>query len=673
MGIKWKLLLMVGLPVSAMIIIFAVGLSSFYIIESTMDEVNMLHMDRATMIDADRDAYQAQMSAIDSLKARSKDALNKAKESSDENLQQTWDRIVGPSKNFTPEMNQIFASFKDSFSQWKIKNNDVIDLSFQTLEANLQRDDAEKAALSSFESMREVINNLGEMIEKELQNPDLDMTTRLKLEAALSSVLNADRDAYQAYVAQLLITRLTSIESVNKAAESFEENVGQTRERVLKGVDLVGGRAMELKRGFEPLFDSWVTQSEKVVKITRADIDKNLAKVASLAEGEKSFAAMRDSINNLGELETTQVEFYIQGLSDTVNRTIMIYMAVTILFLVAAIAITLLVSSRISDAMKKTARIAESLSEGDFSVHLDVDRSDEIGQLAMAMTRMIDKLRGIVVEVQSAAGNVSTGSAQLASSSQSLSQGATEQASAVEEVSSAMEEMSSSISQNSSSSGKTEALARRTAEEGRQGGEAVKHTVAAMKQIAEKISIIEEIARQTNLLALNAAIEAARAGEQGKGFAVVAAEVRKLAERSGTAAAEIGELSASSVEVATKAGQMLDSIVPNIEQTAELVQEITAASTEQNTGANEINSALQQLDKVIQSNAGSSEEIASTAEELSSQASQLESLMAFFQLGQASEKRDRQAMARKAPLKLEQSPSKGLELEMDDDSSFERF
>jgi len=215
-----------------------------------------------------------------------------------------------------------------------------------------------------------------------------------------------------------------------------------------------------------------------------------------------------------------------------------------------------------------------------------------------------------------------------------------------------MEEMSSNIKQNADNAHQTEKIALKAAEDAREGGKSVTETVAAMKEIATKISIVEEIARQTNLLALNAAIEAARAGEHGKGFAVVASEVRKLAERSQTAAAEIRELSASSVEVAEKAGEMLTRIVPDIQKTAELVQEINAASNEQNTGTEQINKAIQQLDQVIQQNASSTEEIASTAEELSSQAEQLHDSIGFFNTGEAHG--GKAPTARKHPLHKEQ-------------------
>lgn len=276
--------------------------------------------------------------------------------------------------------------------------------------------------------------------------------------------------------------------------------------------------------------------------------------------------------------------------------------------------------------------VANRLAEGDLTVEIAVAGKDETALLLAAMRHMVARLQSVVADVKVAADNVAAGSQELSSSSEEMSQGAAEQAAAAEEASSSMEQVSTAIRQNADNAGQTERIAVQSADDARQGGKAVGETVAAMKEIAGKISIIEEIARQTNLLALNAAIEAARAGEHGKGFAVVAAEVRKLAERSQYAAAEIGELSTSSVGVAEKAGEMLARMVPDIQRTAELVQEITAACKEQDTGAGQINHAIRQLDLVIQQNASASEEMASTSEELAGQAEQLQSAIAFFRV-----------------------------------------
>ena len=282
------------------------------------------------------------------------------------------------------------------------------------------------------------------------------------------------------------------------------------------------------------------------------------------------------------------------------------------------------------EGMNQVSQIAREIAEGNLNVKVQ-ERSEE-DQLMIPLKEMLINLRQIVTEVKSATNNVAKGSQEMSASSEQISQGANEQAASAEEASSSMEEMASNIRQNAENSEQTERIALKAAEDAKEGGKAVVETVQAMKEISGKISIIEEIARQTNMLALNAAIEAARAGEHGKGFAVVAAEVRKLAERSQTAAREITQLAGTSVEVAEKAGDLLEQMLPAIQKTAELVQEISAASNEQNTGAEQINKAIQELDKVIQQNAGASEEMASTAEELSSQAEQLQGTIDFFKL-----------------------------------------
>ncbi len=286
------------------------------------------------------------------------------------------------------------------------------------------------------------------------------------------------------------------------------------------------------------------------------------------------------------------------------------------------------------------AGIAERISAGDLTMELKSGRDTETGIFA-SMKKMVSQLREIVEDVTFASSNVASGSREMSQNIQQLSQGASEQAGSVEEVSSSMEQMVSNISQNANNAMQTEKIAFKSAADALESTEAVTDTVMAMKQISEKISIIEEIARQTNLLALNAAIEAARAGEQGKGFAVVAAEVRKLAERSQTAAVEISKLSESSMDVGERACDMLIKLAPGIQKTAELVQEINGASAEQSSGAGQINKAIHQLDQVVQQNAGAAEEMSATAEELSAQAEHLQNAIAFFRVPEGMSGKDR--------------------------------
>jgi methyl-accepting chemotaxis protein len=282
------------------------------------------------------------------------------------------------------------------------------------------------------------------------------------------------------------------------------------------------------------------------------------------------------------------------------------------------------------EAMERITRLAQSIAGGNLQVEVH-ERSDQ-DELMKALAVMVRKLIDVVGDVKAAADAVASGAHQVSSSSEALSQGGSEQAASIEEVSASMEEMGANIKQNADNATQTEKIALKAATDAREGGQAVAKTVDAMKSIASKISIIEEIARQTNLLALNAAIEAARAGEHGKGFAVVASEVRKLAERSQKAASEITELSKTSVSVAEQAGGLLAKILPDVQKTASLVQEITGASREQDAGSNQITQALQQLDSVIQQNAASAEELAGTAQALTEQAESLQGSIAFFSM-----------------------------------------
>ena len=299
-------------------------------------------------------------------------------------------------------------------------------------------------------------------------------------------------------------------------------------------------------------------------------------------------------------------------------------------------ALIMMVGNAIIGAVRKAGEVVETVAKGDLTADVGAIREanvkDEIGRLLNHISDMVKRWKGVVEEVKLAADNVASGSQQVSEGATVMSQGATEQASSAEQASASIEEMNATIKQNASNALQTEKNALKSANDARDSGAAVYEAVTAMRQIAEKIGIVEEIARQTNLLALNAAIEAARAGEHGKGFAVVAAEVRKLAERSQTAAAEIGELSGTSVEVAERAGSMLTKLVPDIQKTSELVQEISVSSREQASGTDQINGAIQQLNKVVQQNAGGAEELASTAEELTSQADQLQNTIGFFKV-----------------------------------------
>ncbi|TCO06825.1 methyl-accepting chemotaxis protein [Natronoflexus pectinivorans] len=309
-----------------------------------------------------------------------------------------------------------------------------------------------------------------------------------------------------------------------------------------------------------------------------------------------------------------------------------------------------MITRLITGGINKGVNLATEVANGNLTIDVDgdlLDQKDEIGQLARSLQQMIEQLRDIIGDILGGADNIASASQEMSSTSQQMSQGASEQASSAEEVSSSMEEMAANIQQNTDNAMETEKIATMAVNGIRKGAESTSIAVMSMKDIAKKVSIIGDIAYQTNMLALNAAVEAARAGEHGKGFAVVAEEVRKLAERSQIAAEEIDELSENGVRISDEASKQLADIVPEIEKTAKLVQEIAAASMEQNTGADQVNNAIQQLNQVIQQNAAASEEMASSSEELSGQAEQMKEVVSFFIL----ENNDRRKQLKKSSKK----------------------
>jgi methyl-accepting chemotaxis protein len=420
-------------------------------------------------------------------------------------------------------------------------------------------------------------------------------------------------------------------------------------------------------------------QSERLAKavdnVTRLALEAGNMKAAAIANGEgrKVFNETLGAIEQYAKLNEKQMaEVVEEGAREAaLAKTLLISMIIGALLI--AVASATWIALNISRGLGRAVDLAKAVAVGDLSQKISVSSNDEVGDLVsalnamttnlsataavaseiaqgnltveakplsdkdtlgLALERMVEKLRQIVSEALTAARNVSAGSQELSASAEQLSQGATEQASSAEEASSSMEEMASNVKQNADNANQTEKIAAQSAKDAEASGAAVGRAVNAMQTIAEKITIVQEIARQTDLLALNAAVEAARAGEHGKGFAVVASEVRKLAERSQAAAAEIGTLSTETVKVAQEAGNMLSKLVPDIKRTAELVEEITAACREQDVGSAQINQAIQQLDKVGQQNASASEQVSSTSEELASQAEQLQSTIAYFRIEQ---------------------------------------
>ena len=383
-----------------------------------------------------------------------------------------------------------------------------------------------------------------------------------------------------------------------------------------------------------------------------------------------------DAINDLIAYQSKLVDDAGVEAKQTFEAAQWMMIVLSVVAVLLALGIAFWITRSITGPIGTAVSVANRLADGDLTAKIDVQGKDETAQLLTAMQAMVRKLSQIIGEVRGAANALSSASEEVSATAQSLSQGSSEQAASVEETSASVEQMSASINQNTENAKVTDGMASKAAKEADEGGSAVAETVSAMKSIAEKIGIIDDIAYQTNLLALNAAIEAARAGEHGKGFAVVAAEVRKLAERSQVAAQEIGEVAKGSVGLAETAGKLLDEIVPSIKKTSDLVQEIAAASEEQSSGAGQINTAMEQLNKVTQQSASSSEELAATAEEMSGQAEQLQQLMGFFKvetdLGMVATAKKKSSTPAPAPVN-EQESHAPMKMAAGDEHEFIRF
>jgi len=396
---------------------------------------------------------------------------------------------------------------------------------------------------------------------------------------------------------------------------------------------------------------SLTTQAAKELAAGRKDRADQLNKEAQKLSATKARQLLDKAealLENLAKQNVAAMDKAMADSDATYQSARNLLIALLTVVAISGMAIGLWISLAIARALGRAGSLAAGIAGGDLTKTMEYRSRDEVGDLVGNLNEMVKRLRDVISRVQDSAENVAAGAEELSSSSEELSQGAAEQASSTEEASASMEEMAANIRQTAENAQQTTKISVKAAEGARNTNESVGQAVGAMRTIAEKIGIVQEIARQTDLLALNAAIEAARAGEHGRGFAVVASEVRKLAERSQLAANEINELSVSSVGVAERAGQMLEEMLPDIQRTTELVKEINAASSEQNAGAEQINRAIQQLDKVTQQNASAAEQMSATSQELASQSALMQEAAAYFRLDDRG--------ARSAPARRESKP-----------------
>ncbi|MVA24268.1 methyl-accepting chemotaxis protein [Agrobacterium vitis] len=489
---------------------------------------------------------------------------------------------------------------------------------------------------------------------------------------SLGSMNDATGNMLAGPVERLRLAQQLQMEQLQQLRQQKNVQLAQSEDEIKSSIAKANASRAEFDQAFAAVMAK-ATEEGKVfwnkLAVVEADFRKTDDQIKALTIAGDTAGALkistnenRKAVNEIDDLLSQVVTLEQSRLRDadaagdaeyasTRLMLLSLSIAASVIAVMAAVWIVISVTGGINRAVVAVRKVAD----GDLTEFAQIRSRDEIGDMLQYVNTMIERLRGVVGDALSASDNVSSGSQQLSSASEQVSQGATEQASSAEEASASMEEMAANIKQNADNAAQTEKIARQSSKDAEASGEAVNRAVGAMRTIAEKISIVQEIARQTDLLALNAAVEAARAGEHGKGFAVVASEVRKLAERSQAAAAEISTLSGQTVQVATEAGEMLTRLVPDIRKTAELISEISAACREQDIGASQINEAIQQLDKVTQQNAGASEEMSATSEELAAQAEELQTSIAFFKVDGAGARKPasqtRAVAARAAPVR----------------------
>jgi methyl-accepting chemotaxis protein len=688
----WKqFAIIIGIPLMGMIIIFTVGVQSFSSIRTEIHALMTLEDERATMIHADRDAYQAFLTEKEAFETFDTDLLNQLDASNQENLQQAWERLTGPGQNFTPKMQDPFSRFKTNYKAWNQHSRQIISLSKETAEENREMFESSAKAEAAFGKMRDNIDALGELINTQLEET-IPLPRRRELEEALSLVLNGDRDAYQAYLAQLLAIRADRQEAMKQFDQDSAENIQQTGERVTAAARISGTPAVSLLSDFQRYFTVWQEESRKAVGMAKQSLEKNIAKASVSDLSSVAFNEMRDAIDKLGEMQDERAQAGETAMLQSVSTAVLVYVITVVLALILSMVVAFILIRSILAALSQCITMAEKVTAGDFNVRLEGSRKDELGRLMGVMKIMADSLKAAISSISSvmerisqgdfsksvtdsgmkgelsllkesinqsivllsktiaqvigSSEQVNAGAGQIAGASQALASGTAEQAASIEEISSSMSEVGSRAKTNKESAVQASLLTAQAMEIANRGDEQMKAMLSSMNQInnsstdiSKIIKVIDEIAFQTNLLALNAAVEAARAGKYGKGFAVVAEEVRNLAARSGEAAKDTTKLienSVSEVESgvrnAGKTAEILKEISEGITKVNDLVEAISSASQEQSVNTDEINNALNQVSDVIQQNSSISEEAASASEELSSQSMQLAALMRRFRL-----------------------------------------
>jgi methyl-accepting chemotaxis protein len=617
-------------------------------------------------------AYRLKMAAdvMDGIQGQQRSETRMIQAVTDKDTQDYYNSMIARRDKVTALKNDLYGRATEAGKQML----DQAGTSIKRMN-ELEEQASKLALLNSNNHAAEIWKGEGQPAARELDASLDAIVAELNKDAsesqrAVTALLTAKLDAARLQRAIISAYTSSNLQEVDTDVKEAQQRLNNVKSDVAK---LISGQAGGAGSTLNAQLDRLSKAAEKSANLAAEAGNIKAAAIAN-GEGRKAFNESLEAIEQyVKHNEKQMAEVADEGAREASFAKMLLIGTIAIALLIAMVSATWIALS-ISRALGRAVGLADAVAIGDLSQKIEHSTDDEIGDLVkslntmtsnlnataavaneiaqgnltvdakrlsekdtlgMALERMVEKLRQVVSEALTAAQNVSAGSQELSASAEQLSQGATEQASSAEEASSSMEEMAANVKQNADNASQTEKIAAQSAKDAEASGAAVGRAVEAMQTIAEKITIVQEIARQTDLLALNAAVEAARAGEHGKGFAVVASEVRKLAERSQAAAAEIGTLSTDTVKVAQEAGSMLAKLVPDIKKTAELVEEITSACREQDVGSSQINQAIQQLDKVGQQNASASEQVSSTSEELASQAEQLQSTIAYFRIDQA--------------------------------------
>ncbi len=477
--------------------------------------------------------------------------------------------------------------------------------------------------VTGYYSIKRIARNLDEIFQ--VRMPSIDL------------IIETDRDLYQLLVAERSMMFTDTLSTRFRELNAFyDENLQQSQERWEQYKALPSSaEERAIIPQYEDARDAWKILAQRVLNgiMTEALTSRQTTTALAFGEAEQKFDMMREYLNQLTEINLRLATEAHEQSQRIYTRTMAGFVFLAGIGLIIGIGAMTMISASITSPLQKAVSIAQHIAKGDLSQEIAVSTTEETGQLLNAIKEMIDAIKKIVANVKTASSYVASGSEELSSTATEMSEGANYQASSTEQLSSSMQEMAANISQNADHAIQTEKIAINAAEEAKKAKKAMKKTSQAMKKIEEEIATIQQLSQQTRMLSLNATIEAGKAQEFGKGFAVVASEVRELSRQTQLAAQNITELVMSGVKNVTKTGEILASLIPDIQKTADLVQEISAASREQNTGAAQVNLATQQLDHSTQQHSAISEQLAATAEELSAQAKQLQDSITFFKDG----------------------------------------